>query len=169
MRSRPRVDREDQDKGCPHHPSSVFLQGPVGSLSPFEPSPLTKPQSRRTFVKQCREDIQTAGVRKPRTPGKPKVDDSARAAPKAKESQPQEQPGQPQSLEPQDDAQPKYKKWGPGFTNEIIKMMYVSGETAEPSAETTGMVEEIVRQQVIEMVKSSQLPISIPLSWKSPG
>ena len=32
------------------------------------------------------------------------------------------------------------------------KMMYVSGETAEPSHETTGMVEEIVRQQVIEMV-----------------
>ena len=31
-------------------------------------------------------------------------------------------------------------------------MMYVSGETAEASAETTGMIEEIVRQQVIEMV-----------------
>ena len=30
--------------------------------------------------------------------------------------------------------------------------MYVSGETAEASAETTGMIEEIVRQQVIEMV-----------------
>ena len=36
-------------------------------------------------------------------------------------------------------------------------MMYVSGETAEPSAETTGMVEEIVRQQVIEMVSHSDL------------
>jgi hypothetical protein len=34
----------------------------------------------------------------------------------------------------------------------IKQMMYVSGETAEPSQETTGMVEEIVRQQVIEMV-----------------
>lgn len=31
-------------------------------------------------------------------------------------------------------------------------MMYVSGETAEASPETTGMIEEIVRQQVIEMV-----------------
>jgi len=31
-------------------------------------------------------------------------------------------------------------------------MMYVSGETAEPSTDTTGMIEEIVRQQVIEMV-----------------
>lgn len=35
-----------------------------------------------------------------------------------------------------------------------LKMMYVSGETGEPSPETTGMVEEIVRQQVIEMVCS---------------
>src|SRR5690242_19241457 len=32
-------------------------------------------------------------------------------------------------------------------------MMYVSGETAEASAETTGMIEEIVRQQVIEMLR----------------
>lgn len=39
------------------------------------------------------------------------------------------------------------------FTDNTTKMMYVSGETAEPSAETTGMVEEIVRQQVIEMVR----------------
>jgi hypothetical protein len=38
---------------------------------------------------------------------------------------------------------------------DVFKMMYVSGETAEPSSETTGMVEEIVRQQVIEMVCSS--------------
>jgi len=30
--------------------------------------------------------------------------------------------------------------------------MFVSGETAEPGAETTGMIEEIVRGQVIEMV-----------------
>lgn len=34
----------------------------------------------------------------------------------------------------------------------IGQMMFVSGESAEPSAETTGMIEEIVRQQVIEMV-----------------
>ena len=45
------------------------------------------------------------------------------------------------------------------FTNALKKMMYVSGETGEPSAETTGIIEEIVRQQVIELV-------SIPtLSW----
>jgi hypothetical protein len=35
---------------------------------------------------------------------------------------------------------------------ETKQMMYVSGEIAEASAETTGMIEEIVRQQVIEMV-----------------
>jgi transcription initiation protein SPT3 len=34
-------------------------------------------------------------------------------------------------------------------------MMYVSGETAEASPETTGMIEEIVRQQVIEMVRET--------------
>lgn len=46
----------------------------------------------------------------------------------------------------------EYKDW---IANQIgEKMMYVSGETGEPSPETTGMVEEIVRQQVIEMVSS---------------
>lgn len=33
-----------------------------------------------------------------------------------------------------------------------FKMMYVSGETGEPSVETTGIIEDIVRQQVIEIV-----------------
>jgi hypothetical protein len=32
------------------------------------------------------------------------------------------------------------------------QMMFVSGETAEPSTETTGLIEDIVRQQVVEMV-----------------
>lgn len=32
------------------------------------------------------------------------------------------------------------------------QMMFVSGETAEPSTETTGLIEEIVRAQVIDMV-----------------
>ncbi|KLJ09345.1 transcription initiation protein SPT3 [Blastomyces silverae] len=35
------------------------------------------------------------------------------------------------------------------------QMMFVSGETAEPSAETTTLIEEIVRQQVIEMLSRS--------------
>lgn len=34
----------------------------------------------------------------------------------------------------------------------IGQMMFVSGETAEPSPETTWMIEEIVREQVVEMV-----------------
>ncbi|KAF9881802.1 hypothetical protein CkaCkLH20_00948 [Colletotrichum karsti] len=34
------------------------------------------------------------------------------------------------------------------------KMMYVSGETAEPSPETTSMIEDIVRQQVIELLRN---------------
>ncbi|KAI1327161.1 TFIID-18kDa-domain-containing protein [Xylariaceae sp. FL0255] len=38
------------------------------------------------------------------------------------------------------------------YRQEIQQMMYVSGETAEPSPETTAMIEEIVRQQVIEML-----------------
>ena len=32
-------------------------------------------------------------------------------------------------------------------------MMFVSGETAEASAETTGIIEEIVRAQVVEIVR----------------
>ena len=31
-------------------------------------------------------------------------------------------------------------------------MMFVSGEVAEPLSETTGLVEDIVRAQVVEMV-----------------
>lgn len=41
-------------------------------------------------------------------------------------------------------------------------MMYVSGETAEPPVETTSIIEDIVRQQVIELVRLS-LPLPLPL------
>jgi hypothetical protein len=40
------------------------------------------------------------------------------------------------------------------LTNSIKKMMFVSGETAEPSPETTTLIEEITRQQVIEIVST---------------
>ncbi|KAL2137404.1 hypothetical protein VTI74DRAFT_25 [Chaetomium olivicolor] len=40
------------------------------------------------------------------------------------------------------------------YRQEIQQMMYVSGETAEPSVETTGIIEDIVRQQVIEILRS---------------
>uniref|UniRef100_A0A0B7JNW5 Uncharacterized protein n=1 Tax=Bionectria ochroleuca TaxID=29856 RepID=A0A0B7JNW5_BIOOC len=36
----------------------------------------------------------------------------------------------------------------------IKQMMYVSGETAEPPVETTSIMEDIVRQQVIEMLRT---------------
>lgn len=32
-------------------------------------------------------------------------------------------------------------------------MMFVSGESGDPSTETTGIIEEIVRQQVVEIVR----------------
>ncbi|KXX83335.1 SAGA complex subunit spt3 [Madurella mycetomatis] len=40
------------------------------------------------------------------------------------------------------------------YRQEIQQMMYVSGETAEPSLETTGIIEDIVRQQVVEILKN---------------
>jgi len=42
--------------------------------------------------------------------------------------------------------------WDYLTTNMITQMMFVSGETGEPSVETTTIVEEIVREQVVEMV-----------------
>ena len=42
--------------------------------------------------------------------------------------------------------------WIARLTHWLEQMMFVSGETAEVPAETTSMIEEIVRQQVIEMV-----------------
>lgn len=39
------------------------------------------------------------------------------------------------------------------LANLIPKMMFVSGETAEPSIETTTLIEDITRQQVIEIVR----------------
>ena len=44
------------------------------------------------------------------------------------------------------------RTWKVQCTNIFGKMMFVSGETAEPSVETTTLIEEIVRSQVIEMV-----------------
>ncbi|KAI9851631.1 MAG: Transcription initiation protein spt3 [Thelocarpon superellum] len=38
------------------------------------------------------------------------------------------------------------------YRSEIQQMMFVSGETAEVNPDTTSMIEEIVRQQVIEML-----------------
>ncbi|KAK2591800.1 Transcription initiation protein spt3 [Conoideocrella luteorostrata] len=40
------------------------------------------------------------------------------------------------------------------YRQEISQMMYVSGETGEPSVETTSIIEDIVRQQVIELLRT---------------
>ena len=40
------------------------------------------------------------------------------------------------------------------YRQEIQQMMYVSGETGEPSVETTTIIEEIVRQQVVELLRA---------------
>ena len=40
---------------------------------------------------------------------------------------------------------------------EIRQMMFVAGETGEPSSETTTLIEQIVHEQVIEMVSLSIL------------
>ena len=39
------------------------------------------------------------------------------------------------------------------LTEEFLQMMFVSGETGEPSAETTTLIESIVQDQVKEMVR----------------
>ena len=44
------------------------------------------------------------------------------------------------------------------LTEEFLQMMFVSGETGDPSAETTTMIEGIVQQQVIEMVGTNHVP-----------
>lgn len=43
------------------------------------------------------------------------------------------------------------------LANLLRKMMFVSGETAEPSVETTTLIEDIVRQQVVEIVCHASL------------
>jgi len=42
--------------------------------------------------------------------------------------------------------------------DEVIQMMFVSGETVEPSPETSMLVEQLVQQQVMEMVSSLICP-----------
>lgn len=49
-------------------------------------------------------------------------------------------------------------EWRSGALTDILhQMMFVSGETAEPSIEATGMIEEIVHEQVVEMVSDVKL------------
>ena len=48
------------------------------------------------------------------------------------------------------------EEWADRLTRLLQQMMFVSGETAEVPSDTTSMIEEIVRQQVIEMVRSNE-------------
>ena len=42
------------------------------------------------------------------------------------------------------------------LADDVFKqMMFVSGETGDPSPDTTAIIEEIVRQQVVEIVGSN--------------
>ena len=58
----------------------------------------------------------------------------------------------------------KYNHWIEPHPRDAVanyldyQMMYVSGETGEPSVETTGIIEDIVRQQVIEIVSAPSSP-----------
>jgi hypothetical protein len=42
--------------------------------------------------------------------------------------------------------------------DDVQQMMFVSGETVEPSPETSMLVEQLVQQQVMEMVRFSISP-----------
>lgn len=45
----------------------------------------------------------------------------------------------------------------------ILQMMFVSGEEAEPSVQTTTIIEEIVREQVVELVSLSLISFCQPI------
>ena len=59
------------------------------------------------------------------------------------------------TIKPLDALQSVLLDWnivGKALTRFYEQMMFVSGENADASTETTGLIEEIVRAQVIEMV-----------------
>lgn len=61
----------------------------------------------------------------------------------------------PSTLEPQSyDTEKLQEKveWRLLMHGMITQMMFVSGEEAEPSVQTTTIIEEIVREQVVELV-----------------
>ncbi|RAH80676.1 TFIID-18kDa-domain-containing protein [Aspergillus japonicus CBS 114.51] len=57
--------------------------------------------------------------------------------------------------EPEDADVESEEQFRDRLTNTWRQMMFVSGETAEPSVETTTLIEEIVRQQVVEILARS--------------
>lgn len=50
------------------------------------------------------------------------------------------------------------RQWRRYLADDVFKqMMFVSGETGDPSPDATSMIEEIVRQQVVEIVSTKQI------------
>jgi hypothetical protein len=67
-------------------------------------------------------------------------------------------PGIAPSTQPPNDELESKEEFKQRLIYILGQMMFVSGETAEPGPETTWMIEEIVREQVVEMVSSSFSP-----------
>lgn len=59
--------------------------------------------------------------------------------------------------EADDDGQETENEFKQRLIMVLAQMMFVSGETSEPSIETSYLIEEIVREQVIEMLKEASL------------
>ncbi|KAI9823976.1 MAG: Transcription initiation protein spt3 [Phylliscum demangeonii] len=55
-------------------------------------------------------------------------------------------------VDPDEGDSETWEDWKVRLIYGLEQMMFVSGETGEPSAETTGIIEDIVRQQVVEML-----------------
>lgn len=58
------------------------------------------------------------------------------------------------------------KEFKDKLANLLRQMMFVSGETAEPSVETTTLIEEIVRQQVVEIVSPPSRQLRVGCSFR---
>ena len=124
---------------APKHPATALLEKPVSNFKRRKTAPAMALKDAATALPE--ESV--SNFKGPKTPSKMAVKDAATVQPE--ESLPDVEDPKTAHKALQD-----YKKW---IANQVFKkMMYVSGETGEPSPETTGMVEEIVRQQVIEMV-----------------
>jgi hypothetical protein len=52
------------------------------------------------------------------------------------------------------------------YSSEIRQMMFVFGEVQEPLLETLNLVEDIIRSQVIEIVRILQIVNTIVMSYK---
>ena len=63
-------------------------------------------------------------------------------------------PTTPPPAPPRHPMHPANRNYTPQFTDDVKQMMFVSGETGEVSIETTTLIEQIVHQQVVELVRN---------------